>query len=201
VVARFWECFVITFTNRFTNAVICEFDVPTVRQALERAAKDKAVLRGADLRGAYLRGAYLSGADLREADLSGADLSGADLRGADLSGAVLRGAVLSGADLREADLSGAYLRGADLRGADLSDAVLRGEKLTKTPLFISNLTWPVTITTINLTIGCQHHTHTEWEQFSDELISRMDGRALAFWKQWKTPLMAMCKEFSAEVAK
>ena len=131
----------ITFTNRFTNAVICEFDVPTVRQALERAAKDKAVLRGADLRGAYLRGAYLSGADLR------------------------------------------------------------GEKLTKTPLFISNLTWPVTITTINLTIGCQHHTHTEWEQFSDELISRMDGRALAFWKQWKTPLMAMCKEFSAEVAK
>ena len=100
----------------------------------------------------------------------------------------LRGANLYGADLHGANLYGADLRVANLRGADL-----RGEKLTKTPLFITNLLWQVTITTASLTIGCQTHTHEAWGSFSNQEISNMEDRASSFWAQWGEPLLAMCK--------
>jgi hypothetical protein len=181
-----------------------------------------AYLSGADLRSAYLSGADLSGADLSDADLRGADLSGADLRSADLRSAYLSGADLSGADLSDADLSGAdlsgadlrsaylsgadlrsaYLSGADLSGADLSDADLSGadlsgEILTKTPIYISNLLWPVTITTQFLTIGCQRHKIDKWNAFDDEGIASMHPKALDFWSVWKSPLLAMCEAHRA----
>ena len=116
------------------------------------------------------------------ANLSGADLSGADLSGADLSGAYLSGANLSGADL-----SGANLSGANLSGADLS-----GESLFSAPLFVSTQIWQVTITHGYMSIGCQRHTHDEWTSFDDDRISAMEDRALAFWREWKAPLMAIC---------
>jgi uncharacterized protein YjbI with pentapeptide repeats len=167
----------IAIKHRYTNTTLCEFDVSNIRFAVESA-----VTNGADLSGAYLRGA----------DLSGADLSGADLRGADLSGAYLRGAYLRGADLSGADLSGAYLRGADLSGA-----YLRGEELTKPPIFISNLLWPVTITTQFLTIGCQRHKIDKWNAFDDEGIASMHPKALDYWSVWKSPLLAMCEAHRA----
>ena len=115
------------------------------------------------------------------------DLSGANLSGADLSGAALRYADLSGADLSGADLSG-----ADLRYANLSCANLRGEKLRSTPVFIHGLPWLVTVTNEFLTIGCQRHSHAEWAEFDDEKISRMEYRALDFWRRWKTVLLGVC---------
>jgi hypothetical protein len=212
----------IAIKHRYTNTTLCEFDVSNIRFAVESAVTNGADLSGAYLRGADLSGADLSGADLRGADLSGADLRGADLRGAylsgaDLSGAYLRGADLSGADLsgadlRGADLSGAYLRGAYLRGADLSGAdlsgaylrgadlsgaYLRGEELTKPPIFISNLLWPVTITTQFLTIGCQRHKIDKWNAFDDEGIASMHPKALDYWSVWKSPLLAMCEAHRA----
>jgi uncharacterized protein YjbI with pentapeptide repeats len=198
----------IAIKHRFTNVTLFEFDAETIKDAVVQAVKSGAYLRGADLSGAYLRGANLSGAYLRGAYLSGAYLSGAYLRGADLSGAYLRGANLSGAYLRGADLSGAnlsgaYLRGADLSGAylcgaDLSGAYLSDEKLTKTPLFISNIQWNVIITTEFLTIGCQRHEVEKWASFSDDEISSMHVKALQFWKTWKTPLLAMCEAHREE---
>ena len=137
--------------------------------------------------------ADLREANLREADLRGANLYGADLHGANLYGADLREANLYGADLREADLREANLREADLREANLYGADLHGEKLTKTPLFITNLLWQVTITTASLTIGCQTHTHEAWGSFSNQEISNMEDRASSFWAQWGEPLLAMCK--------
>ena len=65
----------IQIKHRFTDAVLCEFDVETTKQALELAVKSGADLSGADLSGAYLSGANLSGADLRDANLSGEKLS------------------------------------------------------------------------------------------------------------------------------
>ena len=82
---------------------------------------------------------------------------------------------------------------ANLRGANLYGADLHGAKLTKTPLFITNLLWQVTITTASLTIGCQTHTHEAWGSFSNQEISNMEDRASSFWAQWGEPLLAMCK--------
>jgi uncharacterized protein YjbI with pentapeptide repeats len=103
--------------KRYTNEVIYEADLLTIREVVQKAVSEGANLRranlvGANLRGADLRGAYLEGANLRGADLEGANLEGANLRGADLEGANLRGANLRGADLE----------GANLRGADLEEA-------------------------------------------------------------------------------
>jgi len=169
------------------------------RHALEKAASVGAILRDADLRGAILRGAYLGGAILRDADLRGAILRGAylggailrdaDLRGADLRGAYLRGANLRGAILRDADLGGAILRDADLGGANLD-----GEKLTRAPVSILNLRWDVLITEGYMRIGCERHTHQEWNDFDEAAIRAMDSDAFDFWKQWRGPLLKMCQQ-------
>ena len=155
----------IVIKHRFTNATLCEFDVETIKRASENGKAD------------------LSGADLYGADLSEANLSEANLSGADLSGAKLRGA----------DLSGADLRGANLYGADLYGAVIDGEKITKTPIQIPiGLTYIALITDSFMRLGCKRYLHAEWAAFSDDQISKMDSKALEFWKVWKAPLLAMC---------
>ena len=181
----------IQIKHRYISTTICEFDVETVKQAAE---KGKANLYEANLRGANLRGADLRGANLYGADLYGADLRGADLRGANLYGADLYGADLYGADLRGANLYGADLYEADLYEADLRGATVDGETVMKTPIQIScGLRYVALITDGYMRLGCKRFTHSEWEKFSDDEISLMDNGALEFWKQWKSPLLAMCK--------
>ena len=197
----------ITIKHRFSGTTLCEFDVETVKLAVETAVKDGADLRGANLYGANLRGADLYGANLYGADLYGADLYGADLRsanlrGADLRGANLRGADLYGADLEGSDLYGADLYGANLRGADLYGANLygadlygadlEGEKITKSPLSVVGLRYWCLISDGYMRLGCKRFKHAEWVNFTDEEISDMDEYALEFWSQWKAPLLAMC---------
>ena len=149
----------------------------------------QACRRGADLRCADLSGAYLRGADLSGAYLRGADLRGAYLRGADLRGAYLRGADLRGADLRGADLRDVYLRCADLSGAKYADF-----EINKTPILISNLKYEIIIFDNHLKIGCELHTHSQWSKFTQKKIIEMGGKdALQWWKQWKEPILQMCK--------
>ena len=112
--------------------------------------------------------------------------------GANLYSANLRGANLEGANLRGANLYGADLEGADLRGANLEGADLEGEKLTKTPLQLNNLKWPVLISDKYLRIGCQRFTIEEWKNFDDAAIVKMDFAALKFWRNWKAPIIALC---------
>ena len=159
----------ISIVSRFNASILFEYETEgnSLKLTLQVAAKAVANLVCADLRGADLRGAYLRGADLR----------GADLRGADLVGA----------DLRSADLRGADLRSADLRGADLD-----GEILSKTPLQLNNLKWPVLISDKFLRIGCQQFSIEEWRNFDDAEIVKMDFAALKFWRQWKAPIFALC---------
>jgi uncharacterized protein YjbI with pentapeptide repeats len=199
--------------SRFNNSVLFECEANSIKECLVVAVSKNADLRGADLNGADLSGAYLRGANLSGANLFGANLSGAYLHGADLSGAYLRGADLHGAylrgadlrdadlrdaDLRDADLRGAYLRDADLHGAylrdaDLHGAYLRGEISPKTPISILNLKWDILITEGYMRIGCQRHTHADWEAFTDEAIADMESRASEFWKANREWLLAACK--------
>ena len=171
------------------------------------------ILTDADLRNAILRNANLRNADLRNANLSGANLRGANLRNADLRNVILPGAELSGADLSDANLSdanliNAILRNANLSGANLSNATLSGailtgavltgalsdgHKITTPPVDITGLCWPIRIGDTHMRVGCQIHTLDRWNTFSDALISRMDCEALAFWRQWKEPLLAMAR--------
>lgn len=186
-------------------------------------------LRVSDLRGADLSGLDLYGVDFFCVDLSNTNFTGANLRYANFSQANLRSANFSranlyGANLREAylrnvsivniDLSYVNLTSADLTNAQLSNvnlhyaytlnanfkgAILDREKLTKSPIQIHHLDWPVLITEGYMRIGCQRHTHKEWENFSDEAIAAMSHYALGFWHRWKNNLLDMCK-IHAELA-
>jgi len=126
------------------------------------------------------------------ATLVAAVKSGANLAGANLAGANLAGANLAGANLACANLACANLGGANLGGADLGGADLGGEVLNKAPISLINLQWPILITGQYMRIGCQRHTHEEWRDFTDAKIRNMAIGALAFWREWKAPLLAIC---------
>ena len=126
--------------------------------------------------------------------LEGADLSGAKLSGANLYRANLYRANLSRADLSRADLSRANLSRTNLSGANLTDATMFGHKVTKTPIQITNLAWPILITEQAMQIGCQVYTHDEWESFDGDELGDMDDDAFEFAEKWRTILLSMCRE-------
>jgi len=111
---------------------------------------------------------------------------------ANLARANLDGANLDGANLDGAYLDGAYLDGANLARANLAGAYLDGEVLTKAPLSLLNMTWPVLITDGYMRIGCQRHTHVEWRSFDNATINEMNPRAAKFWERWGKVLLGMC---------
>jgi len=130
------------------------------------------------------QGGSLSHANLRGADLSHANLSHANLFDTNLLGANLSGANLSGADLSHANLFDANLRGANLFG----------QKIQRAPIQINNLIWPIIITEHHMKIGCQVHTHQEWEDFTGDELAAMDNDAFEFAEKWRSILLMMCHE-------
>jgi uncharacterized protein YjbI with pentapeptide repeats len=167
---------------RFSEEVIFSCDAYNFKSCVEEAIKS---------------GAYLSGADLSGEDLSGADLSGVNLSGTNLSGTNLSGANLSGANLYGADLSGADLSGANLSRADLSKVNLSGTiygvdiPLSHVPLRFYDTRYSVLVMDTHIKIGCKIFSHTEWEQFTDDEIDKMDTDALEWWKEWKSVILGM----------
>lgn len=123
----------------------------------------------------------------------GGSLSHANLRGADL-----RRADLTAANLTAANLTDANLFGANLFDANLTDANLFGQKIEKTPIQINNLTWPIIITEHHMKIGCQVHTHQEWEDFTGDELAAMDNDAFEFAEKWRSILLMMCHEHAKE---
>ena len=123
--------------------------------------------------------------------IEGDSLQDADLRRADLRWADLRGANLRRADLRRADLKDANLQGADLKDANLKGANLQGADLHTDVIRIDGMLWDVTILHGHMRIGCQHHHVDEWESFTDDEISKMDNKALEFWKANKGKLITI----------
>ena len=194
----------IQITALFSGSVLFEHEAEnnTVYLTLVAAVKARANLANANLGGAYLARANLGGANLARANLDGANLANASLAGANLAnaylanaylgGANLGGANLGGANLANANLGGAYLGGAYLARANLGGANLDGEVLNKAPISLINLQWSILITGQYMRIGCQRHTHEEWRDFTDVEIGNMEIGALAFWRKWKAPLLAIC---------
>jgi len=198
---------------QFTAEIDCdktEKNSVKLGMAVKWAVKNRASLAGANLSGANLDGANLSGCNLYMANLSGANLSGANLYKAKLDGASLSGANLSGCNLYKANLSGcnlymASLSGANLYKANLYKAKLDGAKLDGCNLSGSNLDgargnnreikslhitkYDISYTDTYLQIGCERHKKTEWLEFDDNTISKMDGGALEWWNEWKLKLI------------
>jgi uncharacterized protein YjbI with pentapeptide repeats len=100
------------------------------------------------------------------------NLSYANLRDADLSHAILSHTNLSYANLRDTNISYANLSCADLR-------------------FLQTDIWTCYIQKEHIHIGCKFHTVDEWIEFSDEDISKMDSKALAWWKVWKPLILGI----------
>ena len=148
---------------------------------------------------ANLSSADLSGADLRGANLSGANLSSANLRGANLRDAYLSSANLSRANLSTANLSGAYLSTANLSSADLSGADLRGANLwdvtgNKKEIFTFQTNkYTVVICQDRIQIGCKNFSQSEWFNFSDDEITKMDIEALDWWCTHKQHVKTWCE--------
>ena len=172
--------------NRFTGGVLFSCEVPEGMESgmIARHAVETAIARDVNLQGVNLQGANLQGANLLGANLQGVNLQGVNLQGVNLLGANLQGVNLQGANLLGANLQGANLLGANLRDAK------------NAPLIITGLRWVVYISgTGNMRIGCQNHSIKHWDNFSDELINRMDDCALEFWKQHKEMLMGICNSY------
>jgi hypothetical protein len=155
-------------------------------------------LTGANLTGANLARANLAGANLADANLADANLAGANLAGANLTGANLTDANLTGANLAGANLAGAYLARANLAGANLAGAYLVGAKwrddiiLTRRPLQLYGLAYPVVILDQHMQIGCELHSLAEWAAFDNTRIARMDGKASRrFWDAHGSALLAL----------
>lgn len=107
-------------------------------------------------------------------------------------------AVKAGANLDNAYLAGTNLVGANLENAyfaraNLVGAYLGGEVLNKAPISLISLQWSILITGQYMRIGCQRHTHEEWRDFTNSKIDNMGKGALAFWRKWKAPLLAICQ--------
>ena len=164
---------------------ITKYELKAILESHQLWLRDEGGER-ANLRSANLRSANLSYANLSYANLSYADLSSADLRSASLRSASLRYADLSSADLRSANLRSADLSYADLSYADLittsANCAIGNMREIKTVLLD---TWSVTYTADHLHIGCERHLITEWWDFDDDRIARMDIKALEWWKKWK----------------
>ena len=200
--------------NRFTGAVQFTAEIDCTERASRSVklglAVKWAIETGANLVGADLARANLARANLARANLAGANLAGANLVGANLVGADLVGASLADADLVGASLADAYLARANLADAYLADANLaranlaganlaganwtNGAAITRAPLQLFGLDYPVTIVDAHMQIGCELHSLAEWEAFDDERISRMDGkRARRFWDAHRDTLLALAR--------
>ena len=81
------------------------------------------------------------------------------------------------------------------------DARVYGDKITNKDdiCYISNRCYNITITPLNIKIGCQYHAQEAWWNFTNEQIKKMDGDdAINFWKIWKEPLKQICDAMKKE---
>ena len=102
---------------RLDGSIIGEFQVDSVKEAVEFADKQGISLAYANLAFADLEDVSLAFANLIEASLEGANLIKASLESANLTNANL-----TRADLLQADLSSVCLKGANLEGANFTGA-------------------------------------------------------------------------------
>lgn len=66
-------------------------------------------------------------------------------------------------------------------------------KCEKSPICVSGLTWHVTITDEQMSIGCQSHTLKAWNRFTAKQIEAMDSQATEFWAAHKTLIIGLAR--------
>ena len=82
------------------------------------------------------------------------------------------------------------------------NAEVYGDKIEKENDLI-NITsnadsYNITITPKHIKIGCQYHSKTEWFNFTDDEIAKMDGeKAVEWWRTWKPILKQICDSFAS----
>ena len=99
------------------------------------------------------------------------------------------------ANLMGANLEDVNLTGVNLTGATLIDANLTGVKLWGVIGNLENIKsmqcdrYEIAYTSRVLQIGCEQHPISDWWEFDDETINKMDREgALNWWKVWKSIL-------------
>ena len=111
---------------RTNNSIIGEFQVGSVKEAVELAVR-----QGISLANANLAFKDLANVNLKGANLEGTDFTGTNLMWVRLEGANCKGANFAGANLKWANCKGANLTNANLTRANLSSVDLMGAVLTK----------------------------------------------------------------------
>ena len=93
-----------------------------------------------------------------------------------------------------ANLSGANLRRADLSGADLSGACLWNTIGNQVEVLTFQTTkYTVVIYQDRIQIGCKNFSQSEWFNFSDDEITKMDSEALSWWGTHKQHVKTWCE--------
>jgi uncharacterized protein YjbI with pentapeptide repeats len=103
------------------------------------------------------------------------------------SGAYLDCAYLDGANLDGANLDGAYLDSAYLDGAKYGDGV----PLETEPLQLLGGRYQIFVFDTHIKIGCKLFKHSEWENFTDKEIAKMDYGALEWWNEWRGLVLSL----------
>lgn len=140
-------------------------------------------------------------ADFKGVDLSGINFSSGLLIGAHLQQAIAKGCSFHKADMSYLDASGADFTGADLSYADLSKSTLTGAIFSdanlngvigngKEIVSITTERWPVAYTATHMQIGWERHPIDDWWKLSDEEISKIGAKAVAWWGKWKKILQS-----------
>jgi hypothetical protein len=77
---------------------------------------------------------------------------------------------------------------------DSSKAIYKNiASISKTPISILGMMWPVFIFDYHIKIGCKLYLTEEWKGFTDEQINRFDKNAIEFWKKNKSAILAIAK--------
>lgn len=155
---------------------------------LSYASMDSAVLTYARMANTIMDHTHLNNARMASARIVEGLMNQAQIYGADLSRA----------RMIRTQVAGVLLAGANLTDMVMKDVILDGERISRTPIQLLGLTWPVYITPQYMRIGCQRHKHEEWAGFDDARIQQMDLRqAPAFWRKHRDVLLAICKQQAA----
>ncbi len=120
------------------------------------------------------------------------DLRRADMRNTDAKEAVFDGSAFRGASFKNANFDRADFTGASFSNVTMTGAEFEGMPLGRRHIILTGLLYLVVITDSRMFLGCEHHTHEEWAEMSDEAISAMDDPALEFWYTWREPLLSAC---------
>ena len=59
---------------------------------------------------------------------------------------------------------------------------------------IDDLEWPISVWQGFIVIGCKKHPIEEWENFSDDEISKMNKNALGFWREKKPRIIEFARK-------